>query len=487
VKIKSHYTLALLVGLLLLPVMISNESFWMDECGTAAYGWEPTLSAWWQHLSHDAGADCQLPLGLFFTWVVSHTFGSHEWQLRAMNVLWGALALLAMYRAGKRLQLPWLPLLLAIQPYFWFYTDEARPYALELACGAWLFAGLTAFLCSRGEDDSWAWEFSIGAVALCYTTMLAPVAIATTLFAGGIFALKNKWKIHRKSIFVLVGSAVAVLPVGIYYGSSLGRAAGAMLWHVDLKFFAYVIYEVTGLVGLGPNIDSIRELARSPHLAATIMNHGSQFALAAVCAVVLVLVLFLGLRKWSAQSKSSLLGSLVLVLITSSLLFVVVGIAIQKAFWGRHFAPLVPFYVVLLGVAIAGLQGSRKLRWLTFMLAGLLVFSSLNLRFGAEHRKENYREAAAIARSALAEKKSVWWAAAYYGARYYHLDCATSSPESGKAFCTFFTDFTKYPPPDMIIFSRPDVFDVTGALQKIIRDNGYRPIKTLDGFVIWSK
>lgn len=429
-----------------------------------------------------------MPLSLLFAWIVSHTCGSQEWQLRAINVLWGALALLAMYRAGKRLQLPWLPLLLAIQPYFWFYTNEARPYALELACGAWLFAGLTTFFCSRGEDESWAWEFSIGSVVLCYTTMLAPVAIGTTAMAGAVFALKNKWKIHRKPIAILVSSAVLVLPVGIYYGSTLARgAAGAKLWHVDLKFFAYVIYEITGLVGLGPPIDNIRELARSPDLAAAIASHSSQFALPTICAVVLLLVLVFGWRKWSAQSKNPLLNGLALVPIISSLLFVIVGISIQKAFWGRHFAPIVPFYAALLGMAIAGLRTFRKLRWLAFVLAGLLVFSSLSIRFSAAYRKENYRDAAAIARSALAEKKSVWWAAAYYGARYYHLDCATNSPEKGKVFCTVNAEVTKYPLPDMIIYSKPDVFDPNRVIEKIIRENGYRPVETLTDFVIWSK
>jgi hypothetical protein len=58
---------------------------------------------------------------------------------------------------------------------------------------------------------------------------------------------------------------------------------------------------------------------------------------------------------------------------------------------------------------------------------------------------------------------------------------------TGKHSCPFFADVTKYPPPDVIIFSRPDVFGANGALEKIIRENGYRPIKTLDGFVIWSK
>ncbi len=74
--------------------------------------------------------------------------------MRAGNLLWGALALGAMYRVGRRLKLPWLPLLLAIQPYFWFYMNEARPYALEIACGSWLLAALVEFHNRRVSGES---------------------------------------------------------------------------------------------------------------------------------------------------------------------------------------------------------------------------------------------------------------------------------------------------------------------------------------------
>jgi uncharacterized membrane protein len=81
-----------------------------------------------------------------------------EWQLRAVNLLWGALAVVGMYRVGQRLKIPWLPLLLASQPYFWFYMNEARPYALQLACGTGLLVALVEFYFARAVGTAWAYS-----------------------------------------------------------------------------------------------------------------------------------------------------------------------------------------------------------------------------------------------------------------------------------------------------------------------------------------
>lgn len=489
-KIGFCQKLALILALLLLPIMISNESLWLDECGTAAYSREPTINAFWHDLNHDLNGDCQMPLALFLGWLTAHTFGSQEWQLRAINVLWGLLALLGMYRAGKHLQLPWLPLLLAIQPFFWYYSNEARPYALELACGAWLLVGLTEFITSQGTGESWAWAFTTAAVVLAHATMLAPLPLIVVAIACAIIAFKHKWKIHRKALAILLGGILATIPVAIFYLSSLNRGAkGAQLWHVNLKFFAYVLYELTGMSGLGPSVDSIRELARAPHVHTEIIQRGYQFLLPAICSLVLLLVFIFGLRKWSTKSKGPVLFSLTLVLAATSLIFVIVGISIQKAFWARHFAPIVPFYVTLLGAAIAGILHKRKIPLAlgAALLIELLIFSSLNIRFGPHHRKENYRDAANIARSALAEKKSVWWAASFVGAEYYHLAYSITAPETGKVFYPLLSDTSKLPPPDLIIYSRPDIFDADGRIQNIIRQNGYRKVESPNSFVIWSK
>jgi hypothetical protein len=166
------------------------------------------------------------------------------------------------------------------------------------------------------------------------------------------------------------------------------------------------------------------------------------------------------------------------------------SLVLQKAFWARHFAPVFPFYVALLGLAMAGTAGCRNriVKWFPFLLAGLLVFSALNLRFSTIWQKEDYRSAAQFARHALAENKSVWWVAGGYSATYYHLEYTVSRPETGKAFCPQFgsAKVEDLPLPDVIIYSKPDIHDPGLVIQKIITQNHYKEAAHFKSFTIWT-
>jgi len=259
----------LLAALALLPLMITTDSLGLDEGDTAGYAWQETLSNWCVRLWSDRQADCQMPLGMLAAWVAGVILGTEaEWQLRAVNVLWGALAVAGLYRVGQRLQLPWLPLLLAIQPYFWFYQNEARPYALQLAGGAWLLVALVEFVLARAVGTGWAWQVAVAGFLLFCATMLAPLTVAATVLAGVFIAWRQGWRVERRAVLILLGGLVACVPVAAYYVATLVHGTkGAQVWHVDLKFVAYVFYELTGMGGLGLSYADIRELAHSPQLA----------------------------------------------------------------------------------------------------------------------------------------------------------------------------------------------------------------------------
>jgi hypothetical protein len=489
-KGSAHANYWLMAALLLLPLMITGESLWLDEGDTAMYALQPDLHAWWQLLNQDHGADCQMPLSMFVAWLGGKLWGTQEWQLRAVNILWGALALLGLFRAGKRLQIPWLPLLMAIQPYFWFYMNEARPYALQIAGGSWLFAAFVEFIGCKGTGESWAWMFAGAVVLLCLSTMLAPLPIAAALVALGAIAVKRHWRVSRNSIFILLGGAVACIPLGIYYISTLLRGVkGAEVWHVNAQFFGYVVYELTGMSGLGPATERLREIAKSPDRISLVLHDPAQFILPAVCLLILLLVFVLGLRKRTSDDKALTGTGAGIVLGITSLVFVVCGLHLQKAFWARHFAPVFPFYVALLAMAISNLFAARKspARLLPFFLMILLLFSAFNLRFSPEHRKENYRAAAQYAKSALGDQKTVWWLAGGLLAQYYHVDLTTTQPEPGKLFYPRFGAIDVFPSPDIIILSKPDLFDADGRIQQLIKSRQYQLVQTYTSFTIWSK
>jgi len=480
----------LLAGLLLLPFMLTNDSLWLDEGDTAMYVIQPDFHSWWHHLRQDLGADCQMPLSMFFAWMGGRVLGTQEWQMRAVNLLWGILALVGMFRVGRRLQLPWLSLLLAIQPYFWFYMNEARPYALQIACGTWLLAAFVEFHTGKASGESWAWLLVIATFFLFLSSLLAPLPVAAAVIAGGIAAGRERWKPSRKAVLILLGGAAANIPTAIYYCSTLFRGAkGAQLWHVDLKFFGYVLYELTGMTGLGLPTEEIRMLVKSPHFLNVLASHWFQFALPALGFALMLSVMILGLRRRPSGVPHGMPAGLVMVLGMTALVFVAGSMALQKAFWARHFAPVFPFYVTWVGIAVAGVKDSRKpaVAWIPFLLCGLLALSALNLRLAPAWRKEDYRSAAQFARRALAENQSVWWVAGGYCATYYHLEYTVSHPEPGKAFRPTPDEAKSLQPPDVIICSKPDIHDKDSAIQKIIEQKNYRVAARFKSFIIWIK
>ena len=489
-KIFSSPRIWLLAALLALPFMVSNDSLWLDEGDTALYAVQPDFHAWCERLHDDKQADCQMPLALLCSWVSGKIWGSAEWQLRAINLIWGALALIGMYRVGQRLKIPWLPLLLAIQPYFWFYNNEARPYALQLACGTWLLVALVEFYFARAVGTIWAWLLVFAGFFLFCATLLAPLPVAATVFAAAIIAWRQGWKLERKAIMILLGGILACLPVGIYYLTTLLRGAkGAQVWHVDLKFFAYDIYEFTGMGGIGLTEPEIRELARSPHLLADLSARAPQLFLPILAMVLLAAIFFLGLRRCAKiQISSRLIFGFVLALGLTSGVFFTGSLILQKAFWARHFAPVFPFYVALLGVAIAGVWPTIRLRGLPIILCALFIWSALNFRFAPALRKEDYRSASQFAREALAENKSVWWLAGGFAAEYYGLHCAYFYPEPGKIFVAFRSqvEVLNLPLPDVVVCNRPDIHDAGGVVQKIVAQNNYRVAARYQEFIIWT-
>jgi hypothetical protein len=482
----------LLAALLLLPFMVNNDSLWLDEGDTAMYVLQPDFPAWCDRLVHDGQADCQMPLALLCSWVAGKIWGTAEWQLRALNLIWGALALTGMYRVGQRLKIPWLPLLLASQPYFWFYTNEARPYALQLACGTWLLVALVEFYFARAAGTAWAWLLTAAGFFLFCATLLAPLPIAATVFAAGFIAWRQGWKPERPALKILLGGLVAGVPVAIYYLTTLLRGAkGAQVWHVDLKFFAYVVYELTGMGGIGLPDDEIRGLARSPHLLGELSAHAPQLLPPLLLLVLLAAILFLGLRRRCVPpvSRRLVLGLFLVPGLTAGV-FITGSLGLQKAFWARHFAPVFPFYVVLLGVAMAGLWTTARpwLRALPLALGALLIWSALDFRFAPSLRKEDYRSAAAFARPLVAANKSVWWLAGGFAAEYYGLHCAYFHPEPGRIFVAYRSQvaIAHLPPPDVVVYNRPDIHDPDDAVQKIIAQNDYHVAARFKAFVIWT-
>jgi hypothetical protein len=170
--------------------------------------------------------------------------------------------------------------------------------------------------------------------------------------------------------------------------------------------------------------------------------------------------------------------------------FILGSLVLQKAFWARHFAPVFPFYVTLLGLAIAALWQTAWSwrRALPLGFGALLIFSSLNFRFALSLRKEDYRAAAAFVRPLVAAHQSVWWLAGAYPATYYGLPYSVFQPAAGKVFLpvTYAGELRDLPLPEVIVYNKPYIHDPAGAVQKIIEQNHYREAAHFQSFTVWT-
>ena len=290
---------------------------------------------------------------------------------------------------------------------------------------------------------------------------------------------------------ILLGGLAACVPLAFYYVLTLLHGTkGAAVWPVDAKFIAYVFYELTGMGGIGLSYADLRELARSPQLAHELVIRLPQFILPALLGGLLAVSVFLGLRRrLKPEVQPVLVGTLLALALTAGV-FVVGSFVLQKAFWARHYAPVFPFYVTLLGLAFAGVGANARpwLRWLPLAACALLVWSSVNFRFAPSQRKEDYRSAVQFGKQALSEGKAVWWLASAYPAIFYELNVAFTEPEPGKVFLAFRSQvaIATLPLPEVIVLNKPDLHDQTGEMRKIIADNHYGVAARYQSFVIWT-
>jgi hypothetical protein len=213
------------------------------------------------------------------------------------------------------------------------------------------------------------------------------------------------------------------------------------------------------VVGLGSHWAGVR--GENVHLQQPTDKIGKRIALAFVAVLPMLLLLAAG----------SFLGFLVL---------------------GRHCTPLMPglLFVLTLGLVSA----SSQPHWIfKLLVAGFLILSlcsCLSLRFARRHEKDDYRDAAQTANAALARGQSVWWSAADDGAVYYHLPLSGVPGIAGAAILVLNPtpqSLSALPPPDLVITSKPDLYDNQEAVAKYVRNNPYQQVAAFPAFTVWQR
>ena len=184
------------------------------------------------------------------------------------------------------------------------------------------------------------------------------------------------------------------------------------------------------------------------------------------------------------------------------------GFAMGWRVLGRHLFATIPVFNLVLALGLArlveapvGRQG--MLRWLAAAAClGALASSALSIRFADQHRKDDYRLAAAIAQDGLSRGLRVWWAADYLGAHYYrlpgtfdylgeltsvHLPPSCTDLPGVQATSNLSADCLRtLSPPDIVIFSRPETFDQRGDLGRYLQESHYVKTQDMPAIAVWQ-
>ena len=267
----------------------------------------------------------------------------------------------------------------------------------------------------------------------------------------------------------LAAGGLLVVFAGYYLWTlSLGARASASAT-TTLGSVCFVGYELLGFGGLGPGRLELRTAglaALRPYLA-WLGLYGVAIAILMGAAV---------LQEIKGRNRRHLVLALCCVLPPAFIL--AVGCVAHFRVLGRHFAPIVPVFLLLSASGLAWLW-SRRGAWarvVALAFCGLSLLSCLSLRFSPRHEKDNYRAAAALARTALSKGQSVWWNAAEVGARYYHVPLTTDPGRRGAALLVLNPargTLSHLPLPQVIIASKPDLYDGQSALAEFLREQAF--------------
>ena len=206
--------------------------------------------------------------------------------------------------------------------------------------------------------------------------------------------------------------------------------------------------------------------------------------------MALGVVLYFGLTEFWRQSRRKMAGLSIVVLLPWIFLSAV-GMHSHFRLLGRHSAPLaaVWFFWMAGGVFALAARPGRLAKTAAAAFLGLSLCSSLIVRFDYGHSKDDYRRASEIAAAALSDRQAVWWNADKIAAWYYHLPLSDSPADAGKALLVNnLPDETLagWPPPQLIVASKPDLYDNSGALARYIAGHGFHLVAAFPAFNIWE-
>ncbi len=478
------------LALVVCALAISTQSYWIDECGVAYKAAMPTLADFWHKISTEGSADLQQPFHHFFAWGWVKLVGLNEFALRAGNIpffLLGLIVTISAFRGNPPL-CRGIALVVLTSPFVWFYLNEARPYTVQICASLVVFSSI--YRLSLGSDTPegearWVRLLCFGMVLLATSGMLAMLWLGAYLL-GLLLNTPKTRLIHflRGYGRLWAITALLLLGMGLFYLWTLTIGARATaVGGTDLRNLAFIPFELLGFSGLGPGRLAIR-------------NEGLKAFLPwlpwlGLFGVFVAAVLLAGWRSIASALplRQRLCWPLAVMLVGGFILLV--GVVVHFRVLGRHCTPVLPLMMFVLGAGATKLWDGKRLVG-RLAVAGFVVLSlssCLMVRFGERHAKDDYRGAARWARAALERGETVWWNADREGAAIYNLPATTNlQPNTALWVANPLDGFeTNLPAPSLVLASKPDIYDGTGALAGFLKRNDYQAATNFVAFTAWRR
>ncbi len=481
---QTKYCIALSLATIVGFLAITHQSFWIDEGVAALKAMQPNIHGWWQSLRKDSDSNLQLIFQLFYLWGWEKIFGSAEYALRASNIPWFVVATVALmwsFPKNGRLQLSVL-LLTLTSAFLWYYLSEARPYIVLFAFAAATTACLLRMVGEESSVDSSTWfrVFCLGSAGLCATSLIAvPWALGAMLATGYWLGINRTRKLLLRFRYSTLITAAVILIVGAYYAWTLhlgARASGVNRTSAGSVLF--IIYELSGLSGLGPGRLELREFEFGA------FRHGIPILLIGLCAISGLFLASVGVAVRKVNRRSAIF--FVIAVAIPFLLAIIAGFLGHMRLLGRHLTPLLPFLLAFLALGLQRLLFDQRI---IFKLAGLVsilvcLFSDWEIRFAPRHRRDDYRSAVETVRKAVVAGKNVWWTAEPSLAEYYHAPLnskdfivTSNASEDELAMATV---------PDLVCLSKPDIYDQNAVVRHYLQRHRFKVVETFPAFQIFE-
>jgi len=481
----------------------SSQSFWIDEANSALKAVQPTWHGFLNLMAVERGSDLQMPGYMVALWGWSKILSFSEYGLRSLNILFflGAQAAFCFSLRASAKERSFVLLAVMVSPFLWSYLDEARPYIMQF-CGATLMVVViwnSTFIPRSNALVADLGVFCLGAIILCASSLLGVIhALFFGLLLLAALALNKRLLdlLRTRSAQVIIAATALVLAgMGAYYfwTLTLGAKASAV-GQTSLATLLFAVYELMGFGGLGPGRLELREIGPR-----SLIPYTGLLALGFL--PYLLAGLWLAIER-PAVHRSKRIPSLVIGLALAGAFLAIAAVGFLGDFRvvGRHFMPLAPFLLMILGLVWARMWNAWF--WRLAVVASLLIFfcSSLNQRFASRFAKDDYRSAAAVAHDAGLAKAVVWWAADPAAANFYGVfpsvgtpapsDLQNSSPATSSVYFANNRSaeyLSGLPKADVAILSKVDIYDPNGTLRAWMTANGFAVTRTFPAFTIWEK